>query len=134
MPTLALYLQENIVLGSQDGQADWKAFITQSPNNLSHYTFLGTRRDAEHASLPDVLLTFRSKQALMTFLVEAFFCSTSTLTFSLLLMDANPERNFVDYEAASHDATELFAFDNAEFDESRVSRVVDLLSFTAVPV
>jgi hypothetical protein len=127
---LVLYIQENTQCGTPDEQTDWRAFLTKGTHNRSEYHFVGTRRNARHQSLPDLLLTFENKGALMSFIAEAV-CVSSSLTFALLLMDAaGHDKSFWQYETASRAAEELFAYDHEEFEQSRVSDLLDVLSGT----
>ena len=122
---LVLCIEENIHCEAEV-DSEWRAFITHS---LHEYTFVGTRRNA---ALADVVLTFTTTSALVTFLAEAFFPS-STLTFALLVMDAHVHKSFAQYHLALDCGLVLFAHDNQKVDKARLTALLDVVSGTTVP-
>ena len=108
-----LYIEEVL----KNGRSDMRMFIHYDRDDT--YVVYLTRRDTKHSSMPDVKMSFLSREGLVNFLLYSI-CETSRVSLTMCLMNFNElsELSFssvYEFYKTNRKRSEMFGYDNFKY-------------------
>jgi hypothetical protein len=108
-----LYIEEVL----KNGRSDMRMFIHYDRDDT--YVVYLTRRDTKHSSIPDVKMSFLSREGLVNFLLYSI-CETSRVSLTMCLMNFSEliEHNFssvYEFYKTNRKRSEMFGYDNFKY-------------------
>ena len=111
-----LYIEEVL----KNGRSDMRMFIHYDREDT--YVVYLTRRDYKHTNMPDVKMTFLSREGLVNFLLYSI-CETSRVSLTMCLMNFNElselsELSFssvYEFYKTNRKRSEMFGYDNFKY-------------------
>ena len=108
-----LYIEEVL----KNGRSDMRMFIHYDREDT--YVVYLTRRDYKHTNMPDVKMSFLSREGLVNFLLYSI-CETSRVSATMYLMNFNEfsEDNFssvYEFYKINRIRNEIFGYDNFKY-------------------
>lgn len=111
-----LYIEEVL----KNGRSDMRMFIHYDRDDT--YVVYLTRRDTKHSSMPDVKMSFLSREGLVNFLLYSI-CETSRVSLTMCLMNFSElnelsELSFssvYEFYKTNRKRSEMFGYDNFKY-------------------
>ena len=108
-----LYIEEVL----KNGRSDMRMFVHYDRDDT--YVVYLTRRDTKHTNMPDVKMSFLTREGLVNFLLYSI-CETSRVSLTMCLMNFSEvsEHNFssvYEFYKTNRKRSEMFGYDNFKY-------------------